>query len=303
MKLLPEYALLHEVFAAEKPMLAYLRDAILDHALVRDLRGGEWSRALRDFVRDRPSLLAREIVESLVKNNQLSSFPSALSKKPANERDWCDEALDTHRQRVLEAIIVGCETAQHYKGRKPVVGVDAIAESRPTARHTVSVRPRYRISEYLAHLELVLAAARRVCFIDPYIDPAHRDYQDFPQLLLRAGQRTPHPRIEIHRKCSYGNQFLKSESQVRPIFGGWDRLLAQSGVKVRVVIWDDFKVRYLLSDIIGLHVAKGFKTNNHPSEVNVWNRLSRTDREDVDREFDENSPSHTSYCTFEIGSV
>ena len=86
------------------------------------------------------------------------------------------------------------------------------------------------------------------------------------------------------------------------MFAGWDGSLAAEGVCVRVVIWDDFKTRHLLSDLLGLHLAKDFKTNRDGRHLNTWNRLSRPDGESVAREFHLNSPVHHAHCAFTIGA-
>lgn len=77
----------------------------------------------------------------------------------------------------------------------------------------------------------------------------------------------------------------------------------KAGVVARVVIWNDFKVRYLCSNLLGLHLAKGFKVDGDTEERNVWNRLSRTNRNEIDLEFntDNNGPGPEAYCDFEIG--
>ncbi len=308
MKLLPEYALLHEAFEAERPWLAYLRDVILNDGIVRDLRVGGWFAAFRERM-GRLSPMAREMVEALAKKRRLP-FPAMDNEIPITDSDWCREALATHRVRELEAIIAGSETARKFSESDLIVPVDALDEANLHDLHTDSVRPRFRMSEYVEHLELVLTAAGRLCFIDPYIDPAHREYGDFLELLIRAGTRTPKPHLEIHRKCSYrlpgeAEKIHKDENVWRSVFASWDESLVQRGVSARVLIWDDFKLRYLISDLIGLHLGKGFKTNKHPTDRDQWSRLSRKDREDIDREFDKdgNSPSHKLWCAFNIGAA
>ena len=129
-------------------------------------------------------------------------------------------------------------------------------------------------------------------FIDPYIDPEQPNYADFIQLLEAAGNRpsqSPRPLVEIHRKSLRGSgknaplwDQKKMENTFRNEFGS---ALLQSNLKVKVFVWDDFHDRYLISNLVGIQMSNGFDTSTGPLQT-IWSRIGRTDREDVERDFD-----------------
>jgi hypothetical protein len=48
----------------------------------------------------------------------------------------------------------------------------------------------------------------------------------------------------------------------------------------------------MISDLVGISVPYGFDTTSDPNARTTWTRLSRGDREDVQREFDPSSGRH-----------
>ena len=186
---------------------------------------------------------------------------------------------------------------------KELTGVD---EDLKPAR---SMRVRQQTIEYLRHLGCVFTNGRRICVIDPFLDPASQSYKEIPQLLLAARNRNPQPCLEIHRKCNYKPQGERErpitlENEWRAIFRLWNEQFDRAGLRVEIRIWDEFHNRYFLSEILGLHVGKGFIASRNPRAIDAWSRLSRDDRVKVDREFDENnSPDHQLWCRFSIGAV
>ncbi len=310
MTLLPEFAILPDVFLksgqdeASRLHLAYLRDAVLRVAAVRNLRNGEWQKSLESDL-GTMSKSAQELIKSLCKGSRLVTSVSELPTIPCSEAQWCDEALTSAKRRSLTAIISSPNLDKAHLQQSSVHSLDALSETKLGQVGIDSVQTPFRLAEYLKHIGSILSAARRICFIDPYIDPAHRDYREFLELLRHAGKRQQVPKLEIHRKCSYANNRpLKDAGEWKKIFGSWNQSLKSEVIAAEVFIWDDFKERYLISELVGLHVGKGFKTNKDPKAKNTWSRLSREDAQNVDREFDDNSPIHGSpYCRFCIGST
>ncbi len=312
MTLLPEFAILPELFLkaghdeVSKMQLAYLRDAVLRDAAVRDLRDGEWRRLLWDK-RGAMSLIAQKLAKTLCSGRSLASASPVLPNSPSSEEEWCDEAIASAKTRPLTAIICSPSLDKAHQQQSAVHPLDTLSETNLGQIATASVQTLFRIGEYIEHIGAILSTARRLCFIDPYIDPEHRDYGEFPELLRHAGKRHPAPKLEIHRKCSYKRKTdakegqLKDSSAWKTIFADWHQLLEAEGIVAEVFIWDDFKTRYLVSELAGLIVGKGFKTNKDPKAKNTWSRLSREDGQNVDREFDENSTAHKLWCHFEIG--
>ena len=67
--------------------------------------------------------------------------------------------------------------------------------------------------------------------------------------------------------------------------------LSAAGLSVEVFIWNDFHDRYLISNLAGLSLPSGFDTTSAKDKT-TWSRLGRSDRDDIQREFDPASNRH-----------
>ena len=76
--------------------------------------------------------------------------------------------------------------------------------------------------------------------------------------------------------------------------------LHAAGLQAEVFVWDDFHDRYLISNLVGIALPNGFDTDRNPNSVTSWARLSRTDSDDVLREFEPNNGRHTQRARFMI---
>ncbi len=54
----------------------------------------------------------------------------------------------------------------------------------------------------------------------------------------------------------------------------------------RSAIWPDFHDRFLVTDLVGLSMSNGFDASNARGATITVTRLSRKDRDDVQKEFD-----------------
>ena len=77
--------------------------------------------------------------------------------------------------------------------------------------------------------------------------------------------------------------------------------LRKAGVEVRIFLWDDFHDRFLASNLIGLSWSNGFDTNEDAASSVTVTRLSRSDRDDLQKEFSVNSLKHDLKHQFVIG--
>ena len=75
--------------------------------------------------------------------------------------------------------------------------------------------------------------------------------------------------------------------------------LRAAGLQAEVYIWDDFHDRFLISNLVGISLPNGFDTGG-AHKLTRWTRLGRTDRDDVQREFDAGSGRHTLRGKFTI---
>lgn len=81
---------------------------------------------------------------------------------------------------------------------------------------------------------------------------------------------------------------------------GMSANLRAAGLHAEVFIWDDFHDRYLISNLIGVSLPNGFDTTRNPDSITRWTRLGRSDRDDVQREFDPASGRHALRARFTI---
>ncbi len=316
MALFSEYAVAPDVFnesCYDSPALcdAYFRqllEVFFSEGLVRNLRNGEWQAFFSTHTRpwhDR----TKHILKNLAEAGRLVPSDLALSHTPQTDREWCNEALESHKITPLNGIIVSDPIRSTYRRNQLVESVNRLSQStcawwEPT---NSSLRLERTISQYKDALKPILRHAKSIMFIDPNIDPEKNNYADFRQLLEAAGSRppqSPQPLVEIHRKSLRGSgknapvwDQQDLENTFRNEFGP---VLSQSNLKAEVFIWDDFHDRYLISNLGGILVPYGFDTSNKPDDLTTWSRLGRPTRDDVQREFARESSKHKLQFNFTI---
>jgi hypothetical protein len=285
--------------------LAAIREVMMSEGLVRDLRAGEW-RAL--FASDGRSWHrhGKELVKKLATQGRLIRLPAALATAPADDCAWCAEALATHAIRPLTGgVVVTQRVKDAHQGELLVAAIDRLSTTPWWTRRSPSARPMRSLAAYQEHLDPILRCANSLVFIDPHLDPGRHGYREFAAILERAGRRTPAPAIEIHRVCweesrdkrAHRDVLARIESSFRSRLLGVAR---SAGVQVDVFFWDDFHDRFLISNLVGISLSNGFDTTSNPNEVATWSRLGRTERDDIQREFDPASGRHALLGRFRI---
>jgi hypothetical protein len=306
MPLIADYAITPDVFdvasySSEEVCGIYLqqlRDVLLSEGIVRDLRSGEWRAVFangdRAFHRR-----AKEILRKLASQGRLVGFALALEDPPADDEAWGAEALATHNREPLTGGVIATDSVKTaFSGEDIVASVKRLPSTPWWTARSSSVRLERNIVDYRSHLGPFLRCANSLQFIDPHINPARRQYQDFGDLIVGAGDRDPAPEIEIHRVCYIGSGRSRTiltmdelETDFRDTLAA---RIASAGLRLRVYVWDDFHDRYLISNLMGLLIPNGFDTTNDPSKIGTtWTRLGRDDRDDVQREFDPAARVHT----------
>lgn len=297
MALLYEYALTPDVFDIKyypheevgTARLEYLKDVFLEESLVRNLRAGEWLKVFKanDRLWHRRGI---ELLKKLVKQNRLRSSRAALPNSPINDAQWCHEAIASHQNESLTGII---STAQVFDevGKNQFMGrIDRLGSSPCWTCRSSSVRLARSHSEYETQLSLIMKSANSVMLIDPHLDPTLKRYSDVLPLLRLAQGRNPLPLIEIHRVIYVGSgrsrQLIDSAEWETRFRSAWGHYLSAAGLQVEVFIWDDHHDRYLISDLVGIEMGNGYDTTNNPNDITTWSRISRKDRDDIQREFD-----------------
>lgn len=309
--LLAEYAVTPDVFdsdcyASEELCAARLeniREALLSEGIVRDLRNGAWSQLFKN--QDRQwHRRAKELVRKLASQNRMSVFTPQLSEAPMADSEWCAEALATHEIESLAGIIVTDSISSGYKERPIVAPINKLGSAPWWSERSPSMRLNRTFKDYRNALSLILRKANSIMFIDPHLDPTQPRYQDFVTLLKAAGSRSPTPVIEIHRVCYHGSgkerqiDVPQLEADFR---NALTEPLTEVGLNVEIFVWDDFHDRYVLSDLVGISLPNGFDTK--PNSTTTWARLGRSDRDDVQKEFDEASHRHKLQTKFTISST
>ena len=320
MALLSEYAVTPDVFNLGcyksrdlgKTHIGQLQQVFLTEGLVRDLRNGAWHKLLKNDC----DKWVKEVLKNLKKNGRLVPSNPALSHTPLSDREWCAEALESHKPTPLNGIIVSDATERTYRGNQLVESVNKISDPNKAKWWSPidsSLRLNRTIKDYKDALELIFRHANSIMFIDPYIyPPPQSNYADFIKLLEAAGDRPPQsPRplveIEIHskiREIRKKNGELENKEATHRIMENTFRdkfgpVLSQSNLKVEVFIWDNFHDRYLISNLGGVLVPHGFDTSTS-SALTTWSRLGRSDRDDVQREFARESNKHKLHFNFII---
>jgi len=299
--LLCEYAIIPDIFDSSSydhelvadAQLQSLKEALLAEGLVRDLREGDWSRILFENSRQNHRR-GLELLKKLKLQNRLLTARKELADAPSSNADWCNEALASHQASDFTGIITTRETAAYFANSTAARLIGVIGRLNTSAwwqARDCSVRLRRTIDDYRTHLKLILRNSNSLMFIDPYLDPNKRHYQDFIQLLTETRLGGKSPQIEIHRACYEGSG---RNRQVYPVTE-WETLfrhslagyLSKLGMNIQVFIWDDLHDRYLLSNLLGIHLGNGFDVSENPDELTTWSRLGRSAQDNIQLEFDE----------------
>ena len=311
MALLSEYALTPDVFDAGSypheevgtARLENLKAVLLEEALLRNLRNGEWLGVFRDNGRSwhRRGL---ELLKKLAKQNRLRPFNAALPTPPRNDLEWCNEALASHENEPLEGVI-STEPVVAQVGRHPQLGrIDRLGSFQGWTTRSTSVRLKRCDKDYQCQLNFIMSAANSIMIIDPHLDPSLARYRGVLDILLMASGRSPIPLIEIHRVVYVGSgrnrEIVSSDEWESRFRCSLASELQSSGLIANIFIWDDHHDRYLITDLIGIEMANGYDTSGNPNDITTWSRISRTDRDDIQREFDPASGRHALKCQFQI---
>jgi hypothetical protein len=299
--LLCEYAIVPDVFDGslyDHELVAdlhlhYLRETLLSEGLVRDLREGDWSHVIFEN-RNQYHKRGIELLKKLKTQNRLLISAKELEDNPASYIDWCKEAIASHQKSEVIGIIATNQTASDFSQseERQIIGImGRLHNSIWWQERSNSVRLHRTIDDYKKHLKLILRHSNSLMFIDPHLDPNKRHYRHFIQLLEETTQGPKNPQIEIHRVCyedSGRNRRIHSPSEWERFFrDSIERDLARLGIEIQVFIWNDLHDRYLISNLLGIHMGNGFDVSANPQELTTWSRLSRPAQDNIQLEFDE----------------
>lgn len=273
-----------ECLAYFKTIVYILRD---DGALVRNLYNGKWFSYVKKMDNRHPS--SKYILEKIAK--QMRNFKSINEIYPMTCIDWCNEAISSHCIENIDGIFVTKNTKINFKEKQLVATIENPEKADWWENRRSLIRVNREINSYLLHLKKILNISNSLMFIDPYFDPYSSDYLHFHQLIKLINRPDNPPLIEIHLcklKCSI-DEF--EQSFIKSILA---KDIKDCGLTVEVFIWDEFPDRYLITDIIGISLNKGFGIvhSDHPNILTTWKRLDRDIKDDIQSEFDPATKRH-----------
>jgi hypothetical protein len=279
--------------------LEKLKEVMLSEGLVRDLRVGEWSRLFTDSERSWHHR-GKELLKKLVQQGRLVPFEPILEGPPEDDPGWCREAIGTNAVTAFSGGIIVTDPVKEAFPDEPIVAsINRLSGAPWWAARSSSVRLARSLDEYLTQLAPILRCANSLMFIDPYLDPGRSRYRDFPQLIAAAGNRHPAPAVELHRVCWENSSDKRAQPEyMRELENSFRNVLQntvqRSGLRLEAFFWSDFHDRYLISNLVGISLPNGFDTTTDRTATTTWARLGRSDRDEVQREFDpaRHAPCH-----------
>ena len=309
MPLLAEYAITPDVFDVDSytnkevcgAHLGNIQGPMLTAGLVRDLRDGEWHRLFTN--NDRTwHRRGKELIKELAKQGRLTPSPPVLPDSPPDDQGWCAEALATHNNRAFTGGVIVTESIKNVRARVSLVAqIDQLENAQWWTPQNSSVTLTRKSADYKRHLDQVLRYSNSLLFIDPYLDPMKPRYRHIGALLKIAGRQKPPPKIEIHRHSHEGRANKNNTYFENRFRTGFMNTLHAAGLQVEVFIWDRFHDRYLISNLIGILLSNGFDIDQgRNANTTTWARLSRKDRDRVQREFDVAAGQHKLQYRFTI---
>ena len=279
-----------------------LRHPLMHECLLRNLYEGEMCRSLL-----RPGVELSPMGKELLKKSagRRRRVPKIAESMPQNDTEWCAEAVASAGMLPLDCIVTTPSTKAHYVADELVADAGTIDKHPWWENRGPSIRLERKTDDYLRVLGRVLQASNSLMIIDPHLDPSRQRYSEVWKLLERCHRPEVPVRVEIHRGCSVGSgkdTRIVSVSEWTENFN--DELLPDLkniNLKLKLVIWPELHDRYLISDLMGILLPNGFDVSRRPKDKTTWTRLSRRDRDDVQREFDADyCPSGTNHGVVDL---
>jgi hypothetical protein len=307
--MLVEYALVPDIFDLSsysnrevcEAYLRILKPILMEEALVRDLRDGEWLNYVKNWIKDLPEQChpkAKELLRKLKNQQRFRKVAfCGVPEQPDCHVDWCDEALASHSWQPLAGVITSPEVMQQHRDNPIVASISRMTTDDWTRQRGSSIEIPKQSSAYLNHLRLLLSQASSIQFIDPYLDPSQAKYGEFHFLLQAAKYSDIPPLIEIHTSANGVDQERRDRSQFtlpewKTRFRRLSMTLQDTGLTLQVFVWKYFHDRYILTNLTGIALSGGLDVSHHDNASVIWSRLPRYLRDAIQADFHPNASKY-----------
>lgn len=302
--LLYEFAMTPDVFdpsvvgvnPALRIVLVELLRGMCENGLVANLHQAGWHRHIRQRLEELSPNLRRDIIEclnTLYDRHRLVAHPRRVAGDPANDADWLDLALESHRRSLFRGIVLSQALRDSCPHCDPAFMELSVALDSPLWRERQrSHNLVQREADYRAALTPILRHARALTLVDPYINCHEARYQATIryciELLGQRGYNVLPGRIHIHAGDPT-NRRLRHHESVPDRLNAWEsylrRFIGRYPHRFKVFLWrkrrggERFHDRYILTDQCGISVAAGLDCDAHSQHATTWMLLDERDRQ------------------------
>jgi hypothetical protein len=313
--MLSEYALTPDIFSSSahgSPELAearlqILKPIVLEEAVVRNLRAGEWWTYIQAWTRTEDChRKAKELLKQIGKTRRLRDVRHLRigDIQPNTPEEWLLEALISHEDEVLTGIITLPELAQQspYQNNEIIARIDRLTNQDWQDKRDHMIRISKQTSTYRKHLKLLFKCANSIMFIDPYLDPSQSHYREFDYLLDLI--KNPETRIEIHLAAKGIGRDDNIDRNTLTLQNWKNRFkalvptLKTNTLEVQIFIWEYFHDRYIITDLMGINLSSGLDVS--PNSPVDWSRLPKRLLDQTQVDFNPNSSAYSLKFSFTL---
>jgi hypothetical protein len=280
-------------------ILVQLLRGMCDNGLMANLHNEGWHNHIMTRLRGLSPDLQHRVIEclnTLYDRNRLVTHPAWAGGDPADDHDWLDLALTSHRVVPFYSIFLSQPLLSVYLQRHPAFNEPACIEfsgalNSPLWRgRTQTLQLTQSLADYRRALTPILRHARALTLVDPYLNPYEDRFFDTvdlcAQLLGQRGFNVRPGRIHIHAGDPTVSNARNREAVSKRLAawaGKLQPLVGQYGHRFKVFLWgkhpggERFHDRYILTDQCGISVPGGLDYGNPPGRT-TWTLLDNNTR-------------------------
>jgi len=278
-------------------ILVELLRGMCDNGLVANLHNEGWHKHVISRLRGLSPELQHQVIEcfnTLYDRNRLVAHPARNGGDPADDHDWLELALVSHRRIPFHSIFLSQGLLDLRLQCDPTFQEAACIEfscalNSPLWRGRSQTLPLTQsLADYRRALTPILRHARALTLVDPYLTPHERRFYGTvelcAQLLGQRGFETRAGRIHIHAGDPTART-ARNQEPVRDRLAAWasrlQPLVRRFRHRFKVFLWgrrpggELFHDRYILTDQCGISVPAGLDYRNPPSRT-TWTLLDNS---------------------------